>query len=63
MVAPLCFCCQVITVQPALFLEAAMASNEALHLAAVMRFFSDFAPSFKTTIDYGRYQQILSELS
>ncbi|XP_078163983.1 C18orf8 [Carex rostrata] len=54
---------KVITVQPALFLEAAMASNEALHLAAVMRFFSDFAPSFKTTVDYGRYQQILSELS
>ncbi|KAJ4820466.1 hypothetical protein LUZ62_033032 [Rhynchospora pubera] len=54
---------KVITVQPALFLEAAMASNNALHLAAVMRFFSDFAPSFKTTLDYGRYQQVLSELS
>ncbi|KAJ3673625.1 hypothetical protein LUZ60_005617 [Juncus effusus] len=54
---------KVITVQPALFLEAAMESNKIMHLAAVMRFFTDFAPNFKSTLDFGKYQHILSELS
>ncbi|XP_020104454.1 uncharacterized protein C18orf8 isoform X3 [Ananas comosus] len=45
---------KVITVRPALFLEAAFAANNSQHLAAVLRFFSDFTPSFKTTSEYDR---------
>lgn len=54
---------QVITVQPSLFLEAAVAANNSQHLAAVLRFFSDFTPSFKLTSDYNRYHTMLIEMS
>ncbi|WOK93209.1 hypothetical protein Cni_G01904 [Canna indica] len=54
---------KVITVHPSLFLEAAVAANNSQHLAAVLRFFSDFTPSFKITSDYNRYHMILSEMS
>ncbi|KAL6883350.1 hypothetical protein ACP4OV_010764 [Aristida adscensionis] len=53
---------KVITVQPALFLEKAVAMNSPQNLAAVLSFFSDFTPSFKTTSDFGRYRHILSEM-
>ncbi|KAF0892063.1 hypothetical protein E2562_013459 [Oryza meyeriana var. granulata] len=53
---------KVITVQPALFLEKAVAINSAQNLAAMLSFFSEFTPTFKTTSDYGRYRHILSEM-
>jgi len=53
---------KVITVQPVLFLEKAIASDSPRNVAAVLSFFSEFMPSFKTTSDYGRYQHILSEM-
>ena len=53
---------QVITVHPALFLEKAVAKNSAQSLAAVLSFFSEFMPTFKTTSDFGRYRHILSEM-
>jgi hypothetical protein len=49
-------------VQPVLFLEKAVANDSARNVAAVLSFFSEFMPSFKTTSDYGRYQHILSEM-
>lgn len=54
---------KVITVQPSLFLEAAVAANSTPHLAAVLRFFSDLTPGFKGTADHGRYQLILAEMN
>lgn len=54
---------KVVTVRPSLFLEAAIANNNPLHLAAVLRFFSDFTPSFKSTSDFNRYHQILTEMT
>ncbi|OEL27131.1 hypothetical protein BAE44_0011849, partial [Dichanthelium oligosanthes] len=53
---------KVITVQPALFLEKAVANNSPQNLAAVLSFFCEFTPSFKTTSDFGRYRHILSEM-
>ncbi|CAM0878106.1 unnamed protein product [Alopecurus aequalis] len=53
---------KVITVQPVLFLEKAVANGSAPNVAAVLSFFSEFTPSFKTTSDYGRYRHILSEM-
>uniref|UniRef100_A0A0A9D4I5 Mic1 domain-containing protein n=1 Tax=Arundo donax TaxID=35708 RepID=A0A0A9D4I5_ARUDO len=53
---------KVITVQPALFLEEAVSKNNAQNLAAVLSFFSEFTPSFRTTSDFGRYRHILSEM-
>ncbi|XP_043691081.1 uncharacterized protein LOC122641842 isoform X2 [Telopea speciosissima] len=54
---------QVITIRPSLFLQAAFASNDLQHLAAVLRFFSDFIPGFRNTTDYNTYCRILSEMS
>ncbi|XP_020584537.1 uncharacterized protein C18orf8 [Phalaenopsis equestris] len=54
---------KVITVRPSLFLEAALATNDPQQLAAVMRFFSDFTPGFKSTAEHSRYHGILTELS
>lgn len=54
---------QVITVRPSLFLEAALASNDSQNLAAVLRFFSDFAPGFRTTSDHSTYHRILKEMN
>lgn len=53
---------KVITVQPALFLEKAVAKNSAQDLAAVLSFFCEFTPSFKTTSDFSRYRHILREM-
>lgn len=54
---------QVNTVQPSLFLEAAYASNDSQHLAAVLRFFSDFIPRFKSTTDHQTFSRYLAEMS
>ncbi|XP_041024360.1 uncharacterized protein LOC121265011 [Juglans microcarpa x Juglans regia] len=54
---------KVNTVQPSLFLEAAYASNDSQHLAAVLRFFSDFIPGFQNTSDHNTYYRILNEMS
>lgn len=51
------------TLRPALFLEAAFASNNSQHLAAVLRFFSDFIPSFRDTSDHITYFRILNEMN
>ncbi|XP_060208808.1 uncharacterized protein LOC132636117 isoform X1 [Lycium barbarum] len=54
---------KVNTVQPSLFLEAAYASNDSQHLAAVLRFFSDFIPGFKSTTDHQTYSRCLTEMN
>lgn len=54
---------QVNTVRPSLFLEAAFASNDSQHLAAVLRFFSDFIPGFQNTTDHHTYYRILNEMN
>ncbi|GFY99841.1 hypothetical protein Acr_13g0012410 [Actinidia rufa] len=50
-------------VRPSLFLEAAYASNDPQHVAAVLRFFSDFIPGFKSTSDHNSYCRILTEMN
>ncbi|CAN4096845.1 unnamed protein product [Withania somnifera] len=54
---------KVNTVQPPLFLKAAYASNDSQHLAAVLRFFSDFFPGFKSTSDHQTYSRCLAEMN
>nr|GLL36524.1 uncharacterized protein C18orf8 [Ipomoea trifida] len=54
---------KVNTVRPSLFLEAAYASNNSQHLAAVLRFFSDFIPNFKTTADHQTYTHVLANMN
>ncbi|XP_022934291.1 uncharacterized protein LOC111441498 isoform X1 [Cucurbita moschata] len=54
---------KVDTVRPSLFLQAAFATNDTQHLAAVLRFLSDLTPGFKNTSDYSRYHHILTEMS
>uniref|UniRef100_A0A5B6ZLY4 Uncharacterized protein n=1 Tax=Davidia involucrata TaxID=16924 RepID=A0A5B6ZLY4_DAVIN len=54
---------KVNTVRPSLFLEAAYASNDSQHLAAVLRFFSDFIPGFQNTSDHNTYCRILAEMN
>ncbi|KAE8676488.1 putative Ribosomal protein S9 [Hibiscus syriacus] len=54
---------KVTTIRPSLFLEAAITSNDSQHLAAVLRFFSDFIPGFRSTSDFFTYYRILNETS
>ncbi|KAL2225851.1 UNVERIFIED_CONTAM: Regulator of MON1-CCZ1 complex [Sesamum indicum] len=54
---------QVNTVRPSLFLEAAHASKDPLHVAVVLRFFSDFFPGFKSTTDHHMYHRIVAEMN
>ncbi|MED6152194.1 hypothetical protein PIB30_089528 [Stylosanthes scabra] len=54
---------KVDSIRPSLFLEAAFASNDTQHLAAVLRFFVDFLPGFKTTLEHNRYLRILNEMN
>ncbi|KAL6336777.1 hypothetical protein AAG906_036091 [Vitis piasezkii] len=54
---------KVTTVRPSLFLEAAFASTDPQHLAAVLRFFADFIPGFKNTADHSAYCRILNEMN
>ncbi|KAK7285445.1 hypothetical protein RJT34_20218 [Clitoria ternatea] len=54
---------KVDTIRPSLFLEAAFVSNDSQHLAAVLRFFTDFLPGFKNTSEHNRYYRILNEMN
>ncbi|KAG5555488.1 hypothetical protein RHGRI_006214 [Rhododendron griersonianum] len=54
---------KVNSVRPSLFLEAAYASNDSQQLAAVLRFFSDFIPEFKSTSDHNSYSRVLAEMN
>ncbi|KAL4324863.1 hypothetical protein GQ457_11G008460 [Hibiscus cannabinus] len=54
---------KVTTIRPSLFLEAAFTSNDSQHLAAVLRFFSDFIPGFRSTSDFFTYYHILNEMN
>lgn len=54
---------KVHTVQPSLFLEAALTSDDSQPLAAVLRFFSDFIPEFRNTSDHHKYYRILNEMN
>ncbi|GLT38636.1 hypothetical protein SLA2020_128690 [Shorea laevis] len=54
---------KVTGVRPSLFLEAAFASNDSQHLAAVLRFFSDFIPGFQNTTDFCAYHRVLGEMN
>nr|KYP70632.1 Uncharacterized protein C18orf8 [Cajanus cajan] len=54
---------QVDTIRSSLFLEAAFVSNDSQHLAAVLRFFTDFLPGFKNTSEHNRYCRILNEMN
>ncbi|KAI8562043.1 hypothetical protein RHMOL_Rhmol03G0004300 [Rhododendron molle] len=54
---------KVNSVRPSLFLEAAYASTDSQHLAAVLRFFSDFIPEFKSTSDHNSYSRVLAEMN
>lgn len=54
---------KVNNVRPSLFLEAAFASNDSQHLAAILRFFSDFIPGFQSTSDHNTYFRILNEMN
>ncbi|KAL6523185.1 hypothetical protein OROGR_016788 [Orobanche gracilis] len=54
---------KVNTVRPSLFLEAAYSSKDPQHVAAVLRFFCDFIPGFKTTSDHQTYYRLCAEMS
>ncbi|KAL8456279.1 hypothetical protein ACS0TY_034476 [Phlomoides rotata] len=54
---------KVNTVRPSLFLEAAYASKDPQHLAAVLRFFSDFIPGFSSSSDHHMYRRIAAEMA
>ncbi|XP_021282386.1 uncharacterized protein LOC110415157 [Herrania umbratica] len=54
---------KVTTIRPSLFLEAAFTSSDSQHLAAVLRFFSDFLPGFRSTSDFFAYYHILNEMN
>ncbi|KAF7818929.1 regulator of MON1-CCZ1 complex [Senna tora] len=54
---------RVDTIRPSLFLEAAFVSKDPQHLAAVLRFLSDFLPGFRNTSEHNRYYRILNEIS
>ncbi|XP_010257534.1 PREDICTED: uncharacterized protein C18orf8 isoform X3 [Nelumbo nucifera] len=54
---------QVNTIRPSLFLDATISSNDLQHLAAVLRFFSDFIPGFTNTSDHETYYRILNEMN
>lgn len=54
---------KVNTVRPSLFLEAAQSSKDPQHLAAVLRFFSDFIPGFNSSSDHHMYHRIAAEMT
>ncbi|KAF5772864.1 putative regulator of MON1-CCZ1 complex [Helianthus annuus] len=54
---------KVNTVRPSLFLEAAYASNDPQHLAAVLRFFRDFIPGFATTSEHSTFVRALADMT
>ncbi|KAL6138207.1 hypothetical protein ACLB2K_063491 [Fragaria x ananassa] len=54
---------KVNTVRASLFLEAAFTSNDSQNLATVLRFFTDFIPGFRDTLDHNTYYHILTEMN
>ncbi|KAK6124605.1 hypothetical protein DH2020_041646 [Rehmannia glutinosa] len=54
---------KVNTVRPSLFLEAAYSSKDPQNVAAVLRFFCDFIPGFKSTSDHHTYHRLVSEMN
>ncbi|XP_030457858.1 uncharacterized protein LOC115678616 [Syzygium oleosum] len=54
---------KVTTIRPSMFLEAAFASSDSQHLAAVLRFFSDYIPGFRSSPDHNTYYHLLNEMS
>ncbi|KAI3822722.1 hypothetical protein L1987_10319 [Smallanthus sonchifolius] len=54
---------KVNTVRPSLFLEAAYASSDPQHLAAVLRFFRDFIPGFAMTSEHSTYLRALADMT
>lgn len=46
-----------------LFLEAAFASNDMQHLAAILRVLSELIPGFKETSEYYTFHGLLNETS
>lgn len=54
---------RVNALRPSLFLDSAVTSNDSQHLAAVLRFLSDFIPGFNNTSDHSRYYHILNEMN
>ncbi|KAF7849916.1 hypothetical protein BT93_L0134 [Corymbia citriodora subsp. variegata] len=54
---------KVTTVRPSMFLEAAFASSDSQQLAAVLRFFSDNNPGFRSSPDHNTYYHLLNEMN
>ncbi|KAK3405622.1 hypothetical protein EUGRSUZ_K01855 [Eucalyptus grandis] len=54
---------KVTTMRPSMFLEAAFASSDSQHLAAVLRFFSDNVPGFRSSPDHNTYYHLLNEMN
>lgn len=54
---------QVTSVRSSLFLEAAFASNDMQHLAAILRVLSELIPGFKETSEYYTFHGLLNETS
>lgn len=54
---------QVTSVRSSLFLEAAFASNDLQHLAAILRVLSDLIPGFKETAEYYTFYGLVNETS
>ncbi|CAH2053966.1 unnamed protein product [Thlaspi arvense] len=52
---------KVTSVRSSLFLEAAFASNDLQHLAAILRVLSELIPGFKETSEYFTFYGLLSE--
>ncbi|XP_013621720.1 PREDICTED: uncharacterized protein C18orf8-like isoform X1 [Brassica oleracea var. oleracea] len=54
---------KVTSVRSSLFLEAAFASNDMQHLAAILRALSELIPGFKETSEYYTFHGLLNETS
>uniref|UniRef100_A0A7N0ZSC7 Mic1 domain-containing protein n=1 Tax=Kalanchoe fedtschenkoi TaxID=63787 RepID=A0A7N0ZSC7_KALFE len=54
---------KVTSVRPSMFLEAAASSNNSQHLAAVLRFFSDFSSEFRSSAEHHTYCHILNGMN
>nr|VDC81686.1 unnamed protein product [Brassica rapa] len=54
---------KVTSVRSSLFLEAAFASNDMQHLAAILRVLSELIPGFKETSEYYTFHGLLNETS
>jgi len=54
---------QVTSVRSSMFLEAAFASNDMQHLAAILRVLSELIPGFKETSEYYTFYGLLNDTS